>query len=152
MAIGQDTATVILVSALDTEIRSPRLFVLLFTLMCSAKNFSYASFSTGKTYKRGHVHNVILQGLRAIDREFNLLSNLYKPLVSVRKRNKTGPHIDPSRFALPCTYLGHDIKQNRVVYRNVWKMIKGEIPAVISMCIIPYSILAYQCCDSHSVN
>ena len=31
-------------------------------------------------------------------------------------------------------------------------MIKDEIPAVISMCIIPYSILAYQCCDSHSVN
>lgn len=30
-------------------------------------------------------------------------------------------------------------------------MIKGEIPAIISMYIILYSILAYQCCNNHSV-
>ena len=40
--MAQDTATLMRSLLLDTPIRSPRLFVLFSTLICSFKNFSYS--------------------------------------------------------------------------------------------------------------
>lgn len=73
---AQDATTLIFSPLEETAIRSPRLFTLLSTLMCSARNFSYAMTHQHGHYEGGNLHDAILHGDSAVDSELNLLSRL----------------------------------------------------------------------------
>ena len=73
---AQDATTLIFSPLEETAIRSPRLFTLLSTLMCSARNFSYAMTRQHSDYEGGNLHDAILHGDSAVDSELNLLSRL----------------------------------------------------------------------------
>ena len=76
MAKAQETVTLTLLSLLETAMRSPRLFTLFSTLMCSARNFSYTMTRQHSDYEGGNLHDGVLHGDSAVDGELDLLSRL----------------------------------------------------------------------------
>lgn len=74
---AQETVTLTLSPLVDTAMSSPKLFTLLSTLMCSARNFSYPLSPTLLSYESGNIHDAVLHGNGTVNGELNLLSSLH---------------------------------------------------------------------------